>query len=265
VLDASNDTVFASGTIDATYEVNGHDTPYEPHYNVIRRPHEVQIYELVMGDVNGDPTTVLERAKDPLKDNRLVPMGFSTTHPSYDTTRIAGLALNDPDFNRNSLNEEGSGTDVIHYHVPVAGIEGALRAVARVYYQPLPPAWNAEMFAFNSARIDTFRTMLNASDGRPILVAADSVGIGPLGVEVEPGDRITIYPNPSSDGRVMLHAAASDRVQLEALFDASGRRLPLVQERSGRTWRIQLPDAPGLYYLQLRVNGTAVLERLMRR
>lgn len=264
VLDANNDTVFASGTIDDSYEVIGHDISYEPHYNTIRRPDEVQIYELVMGDVNGDPTTVLERAKDPLKDNRLVPMGFSTTHTSYDTTRIAGLALSDPDFNRNDLNEEGSGTDVVHYHAPVTGVDGALRAVARVYYQPLPPAWNAEMFAFNSARIDTFRTMLDASDGTPTLVASDSLGIAPLGMEEAAGERIAVYPNPSVDGRVVLHASDKDRVEVLALFDARGRQVPLQPQRSGNTWRIQLPATTGMYYLHLRVNGMPLLKRMVR-
>jgi hypothetical protein len=53
------DTVFASGTIDGTYEVVGPRCHYEPHYDVIRRTGQVQIYELVMGDVNGRSTTVL--------------------------------------------------------------------------------------------------------------------------------------------------------------------------------------------------------------
>ncbi len=35
VLDADGDTVFASGVIDDTYEVVGHDAGYEPHYDVI--------------------------------------------------------------------------------------------------------------------------------------------------------------------------------------------------------------------------------------
>lgn len=97
----------------------------------------MQIYELVMADVNGDFTTVLERAKEPLKDNRLVPLGFLTSHPGYDTTRIAGTALLDPNFNRNTLNEEGSGTDLIHYRIPMNGWSGALTATTRVFYQSM--------------------------------------------------------------------------------------------------------------------------------
>ena len=266
VLDTNGDTVFVSGRTDDSYEVIGHDPvpSFEPHYDVIRRPDEVQIYELVMGDVNDQPTTVLERAKTALKDNRLVPLGFSTSHPSYDTTRIAGGALTDPDFNRSDLGAEGSGTDVVHYHIPLAGVTGGLRAVARIFYQPLPPAWNDEMFSFNSARIDTFRTMLDASDGTPTLVSTDSLGIGPLGMETAVRDRIHIAPNPTADGWVSIYHDATERVELIALYDAHGRAVPLRNERYGSAWRIQLPESTGLYFVHLKVNGQVVLKRVLR-
>ncbi len=263
VLDADDDTVFASGRIDATYEVVGHDALFEPHYDVITAPDQVQIYELVMGDVNDAPTTVLERAKSPLKDNRLVPLGFTTAHTSYDTTLIAGNVLLDPDFNRTALEEEGSGSDVVHYHVPIAGVSGALQVMARVFYQPMPPAWNAEMFSTTSARIDSFRTMLGASDGTPTLVASDSLGIGPLGVGELVGDRVHVMPNPTQDGWVIAQAGPDDRVMIIGLFDARGRAVPLVNERYGTAWRIQLP-ATGVYYLHLRVNGSSVVKRVIR-
>ncbi len=264
VRDVDGDTVFASGRIDGTYEVIGHDTPYEPHYDVIKQPDQVQIYELVMGDVNGDFTTVLERAKDPLKDNRLVPLGFTTLHPSYDTTLIAGSALIDPDFNRTLDNEEGSGTDVVHYHIPMNGTTGTLYATARVFYQSMPPAWNAEMFSNHAARIDTFRTMLDASDGTPTLVTADSLGIGPLGVAEPIAQRIVVLPNPTTDGWVQIQAVSYERLEILALYDARGRAVPLVNERYRSGWRIRLPVAAGIYYVHLSVNGSPVLKRVMR-
>jgi hypothetical protein len=60
----------------------------EPHYQIINRPDQAQIYEMVMGDVNGQFTTVLMRGYAPLKDNRLPPIGFPprtapTTPPAY--------------------------------------------------------------------------------------------------------------------------------------------------------------------------------------
>jgi len=263
VRNADGDTVFASGLIDDTYEVVGHDAAFEPHYDVITSEDQVQIYELVMADVNGDFTTVLERAKEPLKDNRLVPLGFLTSHPGYDTTRIAGTALLDPNFNRNTLNEEGSGTDLIHYRIPMNGWSGALTATTRVFYQSMPPAWNAEMFAYNSATIDTFRTMLAASDGTPTLVVTGEVGVGPLGLKERAAERIAAFPDPTSDGWMTILPKSDARIRITALYDARGRAVPVHQERKGSGWRIQLP-ATGIYFLYLTVNDEPVLQRVIR-
>jgi hypothetical protein len=200
-----------------------------------------------------------------LKDNRLVPLGFTTSHPSYDTTLIAGVPASDMDFNRDMFAVEGSGTDILHFHIPVSGVTGALHATARIYYQPIPPAWNAEMFAFNSARIDTFRTMLSQSDGSPILVAADSIGLGPLGVEERMADRLSILPNPTVDGTLEIRYATTDRVTFVAAYDARGRAVdPRPEQRDG-SLRLVLPEAVGVYLIHLRVNGQLVLERVVRR
>lgn len=265
VRNAAGDTLFASGLVDGTQEVVGHDPGYEPHYDVITDELQVQIYELVMGDVNGDPTTVLERAKDPLKDNRLVPTGFTTSHPSYDTTVIAGTALLDADFNRTVSGAEGTGADVVHYHVPLNGDTQSLYASARVYYQPIPPAWNAEMFAFSSARIDTFRTMLTQSDGALTLVAGDSIGLGPLGTEEHSYGTLLLLPNPTWDGNVDIRPDPAEDIELVAAYDARGRQVHAASTKvDGRT-RISLPETAGVYLLHLRVNGNSVLKRVIRR
>lgn len=263
VTNALGDTVFKSGTIDGTYEVLGHDANYEPHYNVITAPDQVQIYEMVMGDVNDNVTTVLERAKRPLKDNRLVPLGFVTSHPSYDTTLIAGMALVDPDFNRNVLNEEGSGSDIVHYHLPVFGYDGPLFASARVFYQPMPPKWNDEMFAHSSALINTFRDMLDASDGTPTLVAVDSIGIGALGMQNRNLTEVTVLPNPTENG--WINILAEERIDAITVFDARGKMVVVNSERMDRRYRIQLPEASGLYFVQVRVGEKVVLKRVLRR
>jgi len=264
VVDAVGDTVFKSGLLRSDHEVEGHDVGYEPHYDVIRSTDQVQIYELVMGDVNNNVTTVLERAKSPLKDNRLVPLGFSTSHPSYDTTRIAGVPASDLDFNRGALGEEGSGTDIVRYHIPLNGNSNSLRAIAKVYYQPVPPGWNAEMFAFSSPDIDAFRDMLAATDGTPVLVAADSLSLGPAGIAERAADKIVIYPNPTSDGWVTLGSTDRTPMEVLAVHDASGRSVPLRSQRSANGWRVQLPPQPGLYFIQVRIAGQVVLKRVVR-
>jgi mono/diheme cytochrome c family protein len=117
-VDALGDTILHSGKTTPDFRIIGEDSGYEPHHEVISGDNQVQIYEMVMGDVAGNPTTELLSAHSHLKDNRLPPKGFTSGHISYDTVRIAGSAIEDPDFNRrNGL--EGSGSDLILYDIPI--------------------------------------------------------------------------------------------------------------------------------------------------
>ncbi len=264
VLTAEGDTVFKSGLLNSADEVEGHDAPYEPHHNVITGSGQVQIYEMVMGDVNGDVTTVLERAKDPIKDNRLAPVGFTSTHYAYDTTRVAGVPASDIDFNRNAFGEEGTGADIVRYHVPISGVNEGLRAFARVWYQPVPPAWNAEMFSHGHPDIDAFRDMLQASDRSPSLVAADSLFLGPAGIRTAARDRVRIAPNPTPDGWVTINATGTAQIAFVALHDARGAITIASAARMGAAWRVRLPDAAGTYLVRIRVDGEEVVKRVLR-
>jgi hypothetical protein len=261
VLDANGDTLFHSGRFDGAYEVEGHDADMEPHHDVITNEGQAQIYEMVMGDVNDDVTTVLERAKTPLKDNRLVPLGFSTTHYTYDTTLIAGVPASDMDFNHDALGLEGNGSDKVHYHAPLNGYGGAITVKARVWYQPVPPRWNAEMFSMNGTRIDTFRTMYDSMDGTPTLVAQDSAAMGPVGVNELSNNTPSLYPNPTTDGIITVTDARDAVVDV---FDASGRRVTVTLQRAGSGTRIGLPAAKGTYLVVLRRNGTERIQRVVR-
>lgn len=265
LLNEANDTLFKSGLLRGDLEVEGHDTGYEPHHNVITSPDQVQIYEMVMGDVAGNVTTVLERAATPLKDNRLVPLGFTTAHPVYDTTLVAGVPSSDTDFNRDAWGNEGSGTDVVRYHVPLGGYGGGLRAIARVYYQPVPPGWNAEMFAFSSPSIDAFRDMLEASDGTPELVVERVAQSGPVGMAEAAERRVAVFPNPTPDGTTTITGRTGTPVELVAVYDVRGHRVSTVSEHSTHGIRVVLPASAGVYTLHLRVDGTDVLKRVVRR
>lgn len=248
VMNSTLDTLFRSGILDYNYEVSGHNATYEPHYNMINQPDQAQIYEMVMADVNGNKTTVLERAKEPLKDNRIPPLGFTTTHFAYDTTKIAGNALTDSDFNiENSL--EGSGSDIVHYHVPLNGYNGTLNVTARVYYQPVPPKWNEEMFSYNSTEIDAFKSMYQSSDGRPSLVAEAALGDIAIGID-EPKLQMDVYPNPFSD-YVVVQYQGKDVVNF-TLYDVTGKLMLKQSMQSGQKVNLSLQGIkPGVYLYQL--------------
>jgi len=82
VRERNGHTVFESGALTAQGLIQGNDNDadagrYEPHYNEISSGEQVQIYESIMGDRQGVPTTGLLSAVRFLKDNRLLPVGFN--------------------------------------------------------------------------------------------------------------------------------------------------------------------------------------------
>lgn len=257
-LTATGDTLFQSGRWDSTYEVIGHDSIYEPHHDAITREDQVRIYEFVMGDVNGDVTTTLLRAVYRLKDNRIPPIGFSTSHASYDTTRIAGLALIDPNFNHDALGTEGNGGDAIHHHIATNGYLGAVELKTKVYFQQVPPRWNREMFSHHGPRIDAFRAMYTSADGTPDLVVADSLLDIGTGMRVLHSSALQAFPNPTRDGFITITSPEATKV---LAYDAAGKRVPLKTTRSGNSWRCELPEQTGVYHL---VISTPQGDRMVR-
>ena len=216
-----------------------------------------------MADVNGDKTTVLERAKEPLKDNRLTPLGFSTSHISYDTTLIAGVPPADLDFNKYPNGTEGSGTDITHYQIAMGGYSGAITVTARVWYQSAPPRWMEEMFEFNTPAIDTFRDMYEAEDGSPILVKEEVIVDTSLEIDNLAEAGIRIFPNPVHDGLLRIEGI-SEKVRSIEVLDMKGARLAFLRRNGERSFTVRLPDMPGTYLVVIEVTGKRLVERVVR-
>jgi hypothetical protein len=217
---------------------------------------QVQVYELVLGDVENNLTTVLERADTALKDNRIPPAGFSTGHFAYDTTRIYGQALTDADFNFDSEGNQGTGADSLFFHVPVNGYTGELAVTARVYYQAVPRRWLLEMFEYNSEKIDQFRDMFEEQNHEPVLVKQALLGgTSGTGNELTNSD-LKVWPNPTSNGMVFLRVpSAGSRVHIR-VFDTAGKLL---------LQKMDVPNQEGIYFLELRTpDGSRAVKRVVR-
>ncbi|MBL7924236.1 MAG: hypothetical protein JNL88_08560 [Bacteroidia bacterium] len=263
-LKPNGDTLFASGLFDNNYEVQNISPVFENHHNIIDQSSQSQIYEMVMGDVNGNFTTVLERANTHLKDNRIPPKGFSTLHPAYDTCAIVGDALADADFNKIS-GVEGSGQDIVHYHVPLHGYSGPLTVMVHVFYQTLPPGFLSEMQNYSSAAIDTFLSMYAAANRNPLLIRADTLNniMIPVGLPgLSLAEAISIGPNPSHDGRVYLHGLPEGA--LVEGYTPTGQRFSCTLQRIGKSHLIRLPEQNGLYYLVIRKDGQKIIRKVVR-
>jgi hypothetical protein len=137
VMDEANRTVFESGAIDRRGAIAGNDNDadalrYEPHYEEISRPDQVQIYEATMADMGGRLTTGLLQAVAFVKDNRLLPRGFNKG-TAGDDIAVRGTALADGDFAA-----EG---DTVRYRIPLDRPDGTFRAVVSLRYQTIAFRW----------------------------------------------------------------------------------------------------------------------------
>lgn len=137
VRDTGGRVVFESGCVNADASIAGNDNDadkarYEPHYAVIRRADEVQIYESVLGDTAGAVTTGLLTASQYLKDNRLLPRGFDKRTAEADIA-VHGAAADDPDFT--------GGGDRVRYSIEVGSAAGPFKLEAELLYQPIGFRW----------------------------------------------------------------------------------------------------------------------------
>lgn len=258
VTDQSGDTLFASGLLDSEQRIIGRDPDFEPHHSVIRQPDEVQIYELVMADVNGNVTTLLNLAESPIKDNRIPPIGFTDYHFAYDTTTIAGLALSDPDFNT-SGKAQGTGKDEVFYHIPLNGYTGQLTAVARVYFQSLPPRWMDEMFAESSEEIDYFKNLYNSQSPVPVMIAADSLVDGPIGIDgLEHDFSVLVY---SQHGQI-YYESSTHRIESVRVFALTGQLLGEWQTNRHSGFLPRSFDS-GIFIVELQSGKARMVRKIM--
>jgi len=227
------DTLFHSGKRDEDGFLIGHDPVFEPHHQVIRSEDQIQIYQIVSADTDGDPTTVLERAYSTPKDNRLPPLGFSINHPVYDTTRIEGNALNDPDFNQ-AAGIEGTGSDILYFHIPRDGFEGIIEIEVMVYYESAPRRWLLELFDQNALEINSFKAMYEASDRTPVQIQRATMTSDFPVSTIEPAlaGQVKIYPNPSSHGQFTIDLPSDLNLLQVELFDLTGKKLTSFQTSS---------------------------------
>ncbi len=133
VTDARGRLIFESGKPQTDGSIVGNDADlnallYEPHYDVITSPNQVQIYEPIMLDSDGAVTYTLLRASSYAKDNRLLPIGFNKAAAPYDIS-VRGDSVNDQNF--------AAGGDHITYQVNVSGKRKPLTVKAEMLYQSI--------------------------------------------------------------------------------------------------------------------------------
>ena len=234
VTDPLNNVVYESGNYDEFGEIAGLDADYEPHYDLITNENDIQIYEGVMVDVDLAVTNTLLRASQYIKDNRIPPKGFTTTHPSYDTTAIFGSAASDPNFNKENTTE-GTGSDIVNYRIPVTN-ETTYKVFAEVCFQTIKPRVVDQLASISEPDITQFVGMYNNLPNIPVILKSDSVTVL---VSDAADDVSTIknfklsqnYPNPFNPStKINYQIQLASQVSLK-IFDVLGNEVAtLVDE-----------------------------------
>ncbi len=251
------DTLFHSGKKGASPLVDFDEDRFEPHHQVIYDDSDIQIYEFVMGNTENEVTTVLERAYEPLKDNRIVPEGFQQNHSNYDTVKVVGEAVGDADY------FSGEGSESIIYAFAYAPKAASLSVKVALHYETVPESWVQELFEHSEADEDIrrFETMYLKAERTSVLVAADSTQITATLVPAIKKNEFRIYPNPTS-GRITVEGV--DKSLGYTVFSAAGR---WVKEGfiEGSNPEISLDLPPGSYIFVLHGSGGLQTRQLIIR
>jgi hypothetical protein len=122
---------------------------FQPHHEVISSQSQVQIYEELVLDADSKFTTNFVQRDKIIKDNRLLPLGWTKTGPDaslsgefLESTFPEGHARTDPEY------DDGSGTDQVTYRVKLPpGVDPSKCYVrATLLYQSTPPSYLAMRF-----------------------------------------------------------------------------------------------------------------------
>lgn len=168
VTDATGNVVFESGKYNLDGSITGCDADsdpaaYEPHYDLITSDDQVQIYEPIMVNSDGEVTYTLLRAAAYIKDNRILPNGTDKASLPADIA-VYGAASEDANFI--------GGSDMITYQIDVSDAQGPFTFQAELFYEPLSYRFMQDMFTDDTPEIERFEGYYEETFKQPLLVAA---------------------------------------------------------------------------------------------
>ncbi len=173
VQDGSGQVVFESGAANPDGSIVGNDNDadpatYEPHYLVIDSPDQVQIYEAILGDTEGNVTTTLLKGAGYLKDNRLLPAGFDKG-TVQDDIAVHGAALEDEDY--------AGGGDRIQYLIDLEDAQAPFTVMAELLYQSIGYRWADNLRHYDAPEPADFLSYYEQVPNQPIVIASDTAEV----------------------------------------------------------------------------------------
>lgn len=129
---------------------------------------QVQIYESVMQNSDGEITYTLLRAATYAKDNRLLPSGFDKATAGDDFATL-GQAFEDTNF--------VGGSDTIAYAVDIADRQGPFAVTVQLLYQSVAFSFVEDMRGEDIALAERFVGYFDDADKTPTVVATAEVTV----------------------------------------------------------------------------------------
>ena len=175
VRDAAGTVVFESGAVNPDGMINGNDNDadaarYEPHYTMLNSPDQVQIYESIMLNSDGEVTTILLRAASYAKDNRLLPQGFDLVATPPDVM-VSGEAAQDPDFT--------AGSDRLGLQIDLGNAVGPFTVQVELLYQSIGYRWAQNLLQDETVEAQTFAGYYATVPNLPLLAALAELQVEP--------------------------------------------------------------------------------------
>ncbi len=277
LYDEAGDTVFTSGAWDDNFEIIGLDTDYEPHYDVITAEDQVQIYQPVPKDYQGNHTYTLLHIAGYLKDNRIPPEGYSSEGPAADSTAVIGLAAIDSNFNRNGP-AEGTGADRVTYRISGLNASQLYRAEVKAVYQSVSTGFLNDLFTHSGIpEVDTFESYVNVVPNVPFVMDSVTADIIPLSIDPDetlPRSYLMVdcYPNPFNSATVIQFTLSEMSDVDITIYDIRGElvdRIRLNRQLAGThkvRWDSRLQGknlVSGLYLVKVSTETQAAATKIL--
>jgi hypothetical protein len=170
VNDENGNVLFESGRLNSDGSIAGNDndadaTQFEPHYTLVERPDQVQIYEPILADWQDRITTGLLYGVRYAKDNRILPRGFDKLSASWEVA-VNGGALEDRDFI--------GGSDQIRYAVAIGDSDGPLTITTELMFQTVGYRWAENLRAYDAEEPQRFVRYYEENAGNSAVMLASA-------------------------------------------------------------------------------------------
>lgn len=219
VLDKGDNLVFESGKLLEDGSIQGEDSDYEPHHDVIESENQVQIYQAIMKDVDDKVTFTLLRGSSYIKDNRIPPKGFKKDHTDYTDAAIVGEADKDPNFNK--VSSDASGSDLIRYNIPVENSLDNYKIIAKLYYRTISKKFADELFNHSTEKVNSFKAMYDKEDQKAVLVKSIEKDFTNTSIFDSENQGVLIYPNPFNN-QFKIELPGNDYFNNIEIYDLTG-------------------------------------------